>query len=157
MMNIKSIWKSNWCKVAMLLLLFVAIEFIGSMLFACGLGFQKRTVFLRAMYMVIAVAWVVFTVRWLCLKFDFAGLWRGMINDVYSHQEDFVLKIHREYQELVSKYPMAIAEYESHCWKQNPRPSTPEIMESALAINEDEWMEREKKARKKMEEKREKK
>ena len=80
-----------------------------------------------------------------------------MINDVYSHQEDFVLKIHREYQELVSKYPMAIAEYESHCWKQNPRPSTPEIMESALAINEYEWMEREKKARKKMEEKREKK
>ena len=157
MMNIKSIWKSNWCKVAMLLLLFVAIEFIGSMLFACGLGFQKRTVFLRAMYMVIAVAWVVFTVRWLCLKFDFAGLWRGMINDVYSHQEDFVLKIHREYQELVSKYPMAIAEYESHCWKQNPRPSTPEIMESALSINEYEWMEREKKARKKMEEKREKK
>ena len=138
-------------------MLFVAIEFIGSMLFACGLGFQKRTAFLRAMYMVIAVAWVVFTVRWLCLKFDFAGLWRGMINDVYSHQEDFVLKIHREYQELVSKYPMAIAEYESHCWKQNPRPSTPEIMESALAINEDEWMEREKKARKKMEEKREKK
>lgn len=157
MMNIKSIWKRNWCKVAMLLLLFVAIEFIGSMLFACGLGFQKRTAFLRAMYMVVAVAWVVFTVRWLCLKFDFAGLWRGMINDVYSHQEDFVLKIHREYQELVSKYPMAIAEYESHCWKQNPRPSTPEIMESALAINEYEWMEREKKARKKMEEKREKK
>ena len=57
----------------MLLLLFVAIEFIGSMLFACGLGFQKRTVFLRAMYMVIAVAWVVFTL----LEVRFCGIVAG--------------------------------------------------------------------------------
>ena len=104
--------------------------------------------------MAIAVALVVFTVRWLCVKYNFAGLWQGMMNDLYSHQEDFVLRIHRDYQELMSKYPLAIAEYESHCWKQDPRPSTPEIMESALAIKETEWTEREKKARKKMEEKR---
>lgn len=156
-MNLKSIMKRNGGKIALLLLVFVGIVFIGSILFACGLGFQKRTIFLRATYMLVAVAWVVFTVRWLCLKYDFAGLWRGLVSDVYSHQEDFVLKIHKEYQELVSKYPMAIAEYESHCWKQNPRPSTPEIMESALAINEKEWIEREKKARQKIDEKREKK
>lgn len=156
-MNLKSIMKRNGGKIALLLLVFVGIVFIGSILFACGLGFQKRTIFLRAIYMLVAVAWVVFTVRWLCLKYDFAGLWRGLVSDVYSHQEDFVLKIHKEYQELVSKYPMAIAEYESHCWKQNPRPSTPEIMESALAINEKEWIEREKKARQKIDEKREKK
>ena len=156
-MNLKSIMKRNGGKIALLLLVFIVIVFVGSILFACGLGFQKRTVFLRAIYMLVAVAWVVFTVRWLCLKYDFAGLWRGLVSDVYSHQEDFVLKIHREYQELVSRYPLAIAEYESHCWKQNPRPSTPEIMESALAINEKEWIEREKKARKKIDEKREKK
>ena len=156
-MNLKSILRSNVVRVMLMLLVFVVIVYVGSILFACGLGFQKRTAFLRALYMVIAVAWVVFTVRWLCLKYNFAGLWRGMMNDVYSHQEDFVLRIHREYQELVSKYPLAIAEYESHCWKQNPRPSTPEIMESALAISEIEWIEREKKARKKIDEKREKK
>lgn len=156
-MNYKSILKSNRSKILLLLLVFAVIVFIASMLFACGLGFQKRTVFLRATYMLIAVAWAVFTVRWLCLKYNFAGLWRGMMNDHYSHQEDFVLKIHRDYQELVSKYPLSIAEYESHCWKQNPRPSTPEIMESALAINELEWIEREKNARKKMEEKKHKK
>ena len=136
-----------------MLLVFIAVVFLASILFACGLGFQKRTWFLRSLYMVIAVVWVVFTVRWLCVKYDFAGLWRGMINDIYSHQEDFVLKIHRDYQELVSHYPLAIAEYESHCWRQNPRPSTPEIMESALKISELEWIEREKAARKKMEEK----
>ena len=156
-MNLKSILRSNVVRVMLMLLVFALIVYVGSILFACGLGFQKRTAFLRALYMVIAVAWVVFTVRWLCLKYNFAGLWRGMMNDVYSHQEDFVLRIHREYQELVSKYPLAIAEYESHCWKQNPRPSTPEIMESALAISEIEWIEREKKARKKIDEKREKK
>lgn len=156
-MNVKSLFKSNLGKVLVLLLVFAAIVFIASILFACGLGFQKRTIFLRVTYMLIAVSWVVFTVRWLCLKYDFAGLWHGLMNDHYRHQEDFMLKIHRDYQELVSKYPLSIAEYESHCWKQNPRPSTPEIMESALAINEYEWMEREKKARKKMEEKREKK
>ena len=156
-MNIKSVMKSNWSKLALLLAVFVVIVFAASILFACGLGFQKRTLFLRGTYMVISVAWVVFTVRWLCLMYDFAGLWRSIVNDVYNHQEDFVLKMHREYQELVSKYPLAIAEYESHCWKQNPRPSTPEIMESALSMNEKEWIEREKKARQKMDEKREKK
>lgn len=156
-MNIKSIMKSNWFKLALLLLVFVVVVFVASILFACGLGFQKRTLFLRGTYMVIAVAWVVFTVRWLCFKYDFAGLWRSIVNDVYNHQEDFVLKIHREYQELVSKYPLAIAEYESHCWKQDPRPSTPEIMESALAMNEKEWIEREQRARQKMDAKREKK
>ena len=156
-MNIKSIMKSNWCKLALLLLVFVVVVFVASILFACGLGFQKRTLFLRGTYMVIAVAWVVFTVRWLCLKYDFAGLWRCIVNDVYNHQEDFVLKIHREYQELVSKYPLAIAEYESHCWKQDPRPSTPEIMESALAMSEKEWIEREQRARQKMDAKKEKK
>ena len=156
-MNAKSILKSNWVRVALLLIVFAVIVYIASILFACGLGFKKRTAFLRGTYMVVAVAWVVFTVRWLCMKYDFAGLWRGMMNDIYRHQEDFVLRIHREYQELVSKYPLAVAEYESHCWRQNPRPSTPEIMESALAIGEKEWIEREKKAQKKIDEKKEKK
>ena len=156
-MNVKSLFKSNLGKVLVLLLVFAAIVFIASILFACGLGFQKRTIFLRVTYMLIAVAWVVFTVRWLCLKYDFAGLWHALMNDHYRHQEDFMLKIHRDYQELVSKYPLSIAEYESHCWKQNPRPSTPEIMESALAISELDWIEREKNARNKMNEKRSKK
>lgn len=150
-MNYKTILRKNWAKLLLLLALFAAVEFVASMLFACGLGFQKRTLFLRSLYMLLAVVWVVFTVRWLCLKFDFAGLWRGLMNDVYRHQEDFVVKIHRDYQDLVSKYPLSIAEFESHCWRQNPRPSTPEIMEAALAINELEWIEREKKARAKME------
>ena len=156
-MNVKSLFKSNLGKVLVFLLVFAAIVFIASILFACGLGFQKRTIFLRVTYMLIAVSWVVFTVRWLCLKYDFAGLWHGLMNDHYRHQEDFMLKIHRDYQELVSKYPLSIAEYESHCWKQNPRPSTPEIMESALAISELDWIEREKNARNKMNEKRSKK
>ena len=101
-MNLKSILRSNVVRVMLMLLVFALIVYVGSILFACGLGFQKRTAFLRALYMVIAVAWVVFTVRWLCLKYNFAGLWRGMMNDVYSHQEDFVLRIHREYQLLLS-------------------------------------------------------
>ena len=150
-MNISSIMRRNWSKVLLLLLAFTAIIFVASMLFACGLGFQKRTMFLRGTYMVAAVAWAFFTIRWLCVKFDFARLWQSMMNDLYSHQEDFVLKIYRDYQDLVSKYPMAIAEYESHCWRQNPRPSTPEIMESALSISEMEWIEREKKARARVE------
>ena len=156
-MSLKSILSSYKGKLVLLLLVFTVIVFMASILFACGLGFQKRTIFLRATYMAIAVAWVVFTVRWLCLKYNFAGLWHAMMNDHYNHQEDFVRKIHRDYQDLVSKYPLAVAEYESHCWKQNPRPSTPEIMESAMAISEQDWMEREKKARSKIDEKRHKK
>ena len=73
--------------------------------------------------------------------------------DIYGHKEDFLLKTRRDYQDLVSKYPLAIAEYESHCWHQNPRPTQLEIMDSALAITEYEWIEREKKARQKISEK----
>ena len=72
----KSITKSYWGRLLLLMLAFVVVIFFASMLFACGLGFQKRTIFLRATYMVMAVIIVVFTVRWLCLKYDFAGLWR---------------------------------------------------------------------------------
>ena len=147
------ILRKNWVRILLLLFVFFVIIFMASILFDCGLAFRKRTIFFRLSYMLIAVLWVFFTVRWLCVRYDFAGLWRGMMNDIYNHQEDFVLRIHRDYQELVSKYPLAIAEYESHCWRQNPRPTYPEIMESALAISELEWIEREKNARKKVSEK----
>lgn len=152
-MDYKSFLRHNWVRVVLLLLVFIAIIFLASILFCSGLGFTKRTWGLRSTYMIAAVLWVFFTVRWLCLKYDFAGLWRGMMADIYGHKEDFLLKTRRDYQELVSNYPLAIAEYESHCWHQNPRPTQLEIMESALAITEYEWIEREKKARQKISEK----
>ena len=152
-MDIKTLLKHNWVKVVLLLLVFTFIIILASLLFCSGLGFTKRTWFLRSVYMIIAVLWVFFTVRWLCLKYDFAGLWRGMMADIYGHEEDFLLKTRRDYQDLVSKYPLAIAEYESHCWHQKPRPTQMEIMDSALAVDEYEWIEREKKARQKISEK----
>lgn len=152
-MGYSSLLKRNWVRVVVLLLVFTAIIILASILFCSGLGFTKRTWTLRSIYMLVAVLWVFFTVRWLCLKYDFAGLWRGMMNDIYGHEEDFLLKTRRDYQDLVSNYPLAIAEYESHCWHQTPRPTQLEIMDSALAIKEYEWIEREKRARQKISEK----
>lgn len=152
-MNLKTLLKRNWFKVVLLFLAFAIIVYIASILFSCGLGFKKRTAFLRIMFIVVSLLWAFFTVRGLCIRYDFAGLWRGMVDELYGHQEDFLLRIRREYQELMSDYPLAVAEYETHCWRQNPRPSQFEIIESALAISQEEWIEREKHARQSMYEK----
>lgn len=152
-MGIKTFFKTNLGRMLLLLAVFAVIIVFASMLFTAGLEFEKRTVFLRAMYMLIAVLWVFFTVRWLCLKYDFAGLWHSLMDEIHGHEEDFVLKLHRQYQDLMSKYPMSVAEFESHCWHQKPRPTSPEIMEMALAISEEEWAEREGKAKAKVEQK----
>jgi hypothetical protein len=79
----------------------------------------------------------------------------GVLEDYYAHQEDFERDIRKRYQDLVEQFPLAIAEYESHCWKLNPRPSNPEMMEKALAMDSHVWMEKEMAAKEKIAHKRE--
>lgn len=152
-MGRKKFFKTNAGRLLTLLVVFAIIVVFASLLFAAGVEFKRRTLFLRIVYMAAAVLWVFFTVRWLCVKYEFAGLWHGLIDEFHGHEEDFVLRLHRQYQELLSKYPMSVAEFESHCWHQNPRPTSPEIMEMALAISEEEWLERESKAKANFEQK----
>lgn len=146
-MNWNRVFKNNRSKVLALLLLFAIIAFFGGLLFSWGYRFQKRTLFLRGSYMAIAVLWVVLTIWTICRKVHFGALWRGMMNEIYRRAEHYENSLYQNYQDLNSRYPMAIAEYESHCWHQHPRPTNTEIMESALAISESEWIEREKKAK----------
>ena len=100
--------------------------------------------------MSIAVIWVVGSIWWICYRFRFGDIWRAMIDDFYSHQEDFAKDLTKDYQALLAKYPIAVAQFESKCWKQDPRPTNVEIMDSALKISEQEWQEREKKAKESM-------
>lgn len=146
-------FKSNRSKFIALLFLFAVIVFLGGILFTLGLGFRRRTLFLRGAYMAIAVLWVVLSIYAICVKVNFKAIWRGMIDEFYARQENYERTLSRNYQDLLSRYPMAVAEYESHCWHQNPRPTNSEIMESALAMSEQEWVEREIAAEKKMAEK----
>ena len=103
--------------------------------------------------MAIAVLWVVLSIYAICVKVNFKAIWRGMIDEFYDRQESYERTLNRNYQDLLSRYPLAVAEYESHCWHQKPRPTNSEIMESALAMSEQEWVEREVAAEKKMAEK----
>jgi len=151
----KKFFKSNLFKILLLLLLFAVILYFGSLLFDWGYRFRKRTLFLRITYMSIAVIWSVGTIAGLCHYFRFGKLWRGMMDDFYSHQDDFQRDIYKEYQVLLTKYPIAVAQFESKCWKQDPRPTNVEVMESALKISEAEWEEREKAAKEKMAQKHE--
>lgn len=141
------IFKSNWSKILALLLLFAIIAFFGGLLFSWGYRFKKRTLLLRGGYMAIAVLWVVLTIWTICKKVHFGVLWRGMMDEIYKRAGRYENSLYQSYQDLNSRYPMAVAEYESHCWHQHPRPTNTEIMESALAISESEWIEREKKAK----------
>jgi len=152
----KSFFKSNLFKILLLLLAFAVIIYFGSLLFDWGYRFRKRTLFLRITYMSIAVLWSGGTIAGLCYYFRFGRIWRAMMNDFYSHQEDFERDISKEYQVLLTRYPIAVAQYESKCWKQDPRPTNVEIMDNALKISEAEWAEREKAAKEKMSKKKEK-
>ena len=152
-MNWNQYFSSNRTKLLALLILFTLIVFSGSILFTCGLGFRRRTLFLRGAYMVIAVLWVVLSIRAICIKVNFKAIWRGVIDEFYDSQEGYERSLNMRYQDLLSRFPLAVAEYESHCWHQHPRPTNSEIMESALAMDEQEWSQRESAAEKKMAEK----
>ena len=149
-MNRNRYLKSNWSKVLTLIVIFAIIIFLGSLLFSWGYRFRKRTLFLRGMYMAIAVLWVVLSIRAICIKVHFGALWRGMMDEIYKRAGRYENSLYQNYQDLNSRYPMAVAEFESHCWHQHPRPTNSEIMEMALKISEIEWSEREKKAREKV-------
>lgn len=149
----KSFFKSNLFKVILFLLLFAVLVAIGCWLFYWGWRFRRRTWFLRGTYMAIAVAWAIFSSWWVAARFGFAKYWRGMIADFWSRQESTERDLYKEYQDLMNSYPMAVAAYESSCWKKDPRPTSLEIMEEALSISEEEWAEREKLAREKLAEK----
>lgn len=152
-MNWNQYFSSNRTKLLALVILFTLIVFSGSILFTCGLGFRRRTLFLRGAYMVIAVLWVVLSIRAICIKVNFKAIWRGVIDEFYDSQEGYERSLNMRYQDLLSRFPLAVAEYESHCWHQHPRPTNSEIMESALAMDEQEWSQRESAAEKKMAEK----
>ena len=149
-MNWNRYFKTNWSKIVALLLLFAVIAFFGGLLFSWGYRFQKRTWLLRGSYMAIAVLWVVMSIRAICIKVHFGTLWRGMMDEIYTRAGHYENSLYQKYQDLNSRYPMAVAEFESHCWHQHPRPTNSEIMEMALKISEIEWSEREKKAREKV-------
>lgn len=149
-MNWNRYFKSNWSKIVALLLLFAIIAFFGGLLFSWGYRFRKRTLLFRGSYMAIAVLWVVLSIRAICIKVHFGALWRGMMDEIYKRAGHYENSLYQNYQDLNSRYPMAVAEFESHCWHQHPRPTNSEIMEMALKISEIEWSEREKKAREKV-------
>lgn len=152
-MNWRRFFKSNLAKIIGLILIFAVLTFLGGILFNWGLRFRKRSLSLRLSYMIIAVVWVILSIRAVCIKFKFGAIWRGMIEDFYIRQDNFDRDLRKRYTELQDNYPLAVAEYESHCWKQKPRPTSPEIMESALAISDSEWVERELAAKAKVESK----
>lgn len=149
-MNWNRYFKTNRSKFWGLMVLFLIIIFFGGVLFTWGYLFKRRTLYLRGAYMLIAVLWVVLSIRAICIKVNFRAIWRGMVDQFYARQESYERDLDRRYQDLISRYPMAVAEYESQCWHQNPRPTNSEIKESALVIEEREWVERERAAEKKM-------
>lgn len=75
--------------------------------------------------------------------------------DIWNRQNEFERDLVKDYQELMRTYPLAIASFESKCWRRDPRPTSPEIMEEALLVTDEEWAEREKVAKERLKKKRE--
>lgn len=152
-MNIKRFLHSNRAKVLGLFLLFAFLVFLGGILFTCGLGFRKRPLPLRLFYMGTAVLWVIMSIRWVCIRVKFPKIWAGMKEEFYRQEDTYERDLHKRYTDLQDHYPMALAEYESHCWHQKPRPTPLDIMEQAMAISANDWTQREEQAKHKMAEK----
>lgn len=151
-MSRKPFLKSNLCRVLTFLFVFLLLISASAVLFIRSLRFYAVPI-LRALYIGISIVWAVASIWWVIVRFDFVKYWRGMVDDFWDSQEDFERELYIKYRELMDTYPIAIAEYESHCWRQSPRPTNPEMMEQALAISVDEWKEREEKAKARLAEK----
>lgn len=150
-MKQSKLFKSNLSKIILFILIFLIILAFGGTLFSWGFRFRKRTLFLRISYMTIATIWSVGCIWWICVRYRFGEIWQGLMDDIYSLQDKFKRDLRLQYQDLINHYPLAVAEYETSCWKQRPRPTTTEIIENALKIPNLEWQEREKKAKEKIE------
>lgn len=151
-MSRKPFLKSNLCRVLTFFFVFLLLISASAVLFIRSLRFYAVPI-LRALYIGISIVWAVASIWWVIVRFDFVKYWRGMVDDFWDSQEDFERELYIKYRELMDTYPIAIAEYESHCWRQSPRPTNPEMMEQALAISVDEWKEREEKAKARLAEK----
>ena len=135
--------RANAKKLALVVVIFLGIIFVGSILFSLGIAFRKRTLFLRIVYMVSAGLLVSMTIRSIAIKVNFPLLWSRFYDNLFDHKEDYEKRLMNRYTELSFKYPLSVARFESHYWRDNPRATNFEIMERALETKEQEWEEQE--------------
>lgn len=154
MVKIANITKTNAFKIVLFLLVFLALIGSSSVLFIRSLRFWAVP-FLRALYIAVSIIWAVGSIWWVAVRFEFIKYWRGMKADYWNRHENSEKELYRDYQDLMRDYPLAIAKFESACWRRDPRPTSLEIMEEATTIPDEEWAEREEKAQEKLKYRRE--
>lgn len=146
--RLEAFTKTNLFKLLVFFFVFLVLIGIASILFIRSLQFWAVP-FLRALYITIAVVWAVGSIWGVAVWFDFKKYWQGYKSDRWADEESFGREIYVQYQELKDEYPAALSEFESHCWREDPRPTVPEIMERAMQIPASEWDVREVEAKEK--------
>lgn len=111
------------------------------------IGFRATTVPVRIFAGLLTLAIGILTIRMVINFTNFVDIWARIVGNLRNTQNSYERNLHKKYNALMAQYPYAIYKFESECWKLNPRPSTYEIIEMALKIDETEWAEREKVAK----------
>lgn len=111
------------------------------------IGFRATTVPVRAVAGIITLAIGVLTIRSIIKFTKLPDIWARIVGNARNTQNSYERNLHKKYNALMAQYPYAIYQFEQECWKLKPRPTTYEIIEMAIKIDDAEWAEREKQSK----------
>lgn len=133
--------------IAILAVCAAVIAVCGYVIWLTIVGFRATTAPVRIFAGILTLAIGILTIRTIINFTNFIDIWARIVGNLRNTQNSYERSLHKKYNALMAQYPYAIYKFESECWKLNPRPSTYEIIEMALKIDETEWAEREKVAK----------
>lgn len=134
--------------IAILAVCAAVVAACGYVIYLTIVGFRATTVPVRLVAGIITLAIAIFTLRTIINFTNFPNIWARIIGNLRNTQNSYERNLHKKYNALLAQYPFAIYKFESDCWKMEPRPTTYEIIEMALKIDEAEWARREDAAKK---------
>lgn len=111
------------------------------------IGFRATTVPVRIATGTIALIIGILTIRMILNRTNFLNIWARIVGNARNTQNSYERNLHKKYNALMAQYPYAIYQFEQECWKLKPRPTTYEIIEMAIKIDDAEWAEREKQSK----------
>lgn len=132
--------------ILVVLLCLIIIAIMGAGVTLTIVGFKATAVTIRCFVAVVLVTITILTIRTIINRTHFVGILQDLMNNIFNMKNSYERELYNKYNILMSKYPIAISQYESKCWKNGIKTSY-EIMESATKIPDSEWEIREREAR----------
>ena len=132
-----------------LILCMIVVIICGFAIILILVGFRATSVFVRIVVGTMSLTMGILTIRTILVKTHFKDCWRDWNDDLFSLKYSYEDDLYRQYSNLTTKYPMALAQYESDQKNRNSNLPNYKIMEKALEIDDYNWQKLEEAARSK--------